>query len=179
MKTNYPNPLLYGGPAHKYHDRDNSTTTTLAGNGEFVGEWQTNTSQDVMILCDTPFPIGVILQFSPDGGATAHEEIISVPETQILYRKKGSRAFRIKVINTSENPLPFLRVYTYYGDFNVEANSDIILRGDGDGTEESPLVQHIESQPIEELLLAVIKELKKMNLQLAIMTDTHIRDTEI
>ena len=177
-KTNYPNPLLRGGPNHKHFDRDNTTTTALAGSSTFTGEWQLNTAPDVAISYDLPSNATIILQVSDDAGVNVSQEAIYVSnETDVLYRKKTSRYFRLKVLNGSQDAMPFTRVHTYYGDFNVKTEDDIVLRGRGEGSAARPPILEVVAPALEELLVNLCDLLKVNNRHLSILTgDTIITD---
>ena len=167
MKTNYPNPLLRGGPVHKHYDRDNTTTIALSSGGIFTGKWQLNTSPDVMVSCSASSEISVQLQYSNDNGLTFVEDAFTVlsGEEDLIIRKKGSRSFRIIVSNVSGNNLLSMACYTYYGDFNAQADP-IVLGGSGSGDSGDPLIQDVSSTRIEDQLNDILIETRITNMLL-------------
>ena len=54
-----------------------------------------------------------------------------------------------------------------------------VLSGTGDGTTDSPFTQEFKSDSMQSVLCDIVAELKKMNMHLHILTETHIEDTEV
>lgn len=177
---NYPNPLIRGGPTHKHYDRDNTTTTALAGNGVFTGEWQKNTHPDVLISYSTPRPILLTLQLSDDDGSTWQEELISIdtPGKGTLKKPVGPRSFRLLVENLSETTMPSLAVYVYHGAF-INGEEVQVFEGTGAGSEDDPLRLNMQSDTLEATLGSILKELKIMNLHLALMNDVDLTREDV
>ncbi len=172
---------MYGGPAHKHHDKENSQITALDSREITSGAWQNNTAQDVMISFDVPSEVILIMQFSDDGGTSQTEERVNLDANSngLLLRKKGSKSFRLCVMNEKDYTLSYTRVYVYYGDFNVSNESAIVLEGKGSGTEDDPLIQQFESPTILCLLMEIKDELGIMNKQLACITDEEFETEDI
>lgn len=121
-------------------DGSNTTTTPLAADATFTGDWETNSFSEVMVSCKTDGASTLYFDFSNDmtnvdtfpvqGFAVAaniHEFHIAV---------KGPRYFRLRLVNGSDAQT-FLRLYTYFGTFraaNTPLNQGIGLDSDAAGT---------------------------------------------
>jgi hypothetical protein len=174
-KTNFPNPLLRGGPTHIHYDRDNSTTADIAANSTFTGEWQKNTAKDVLVSYHLPKGVSILLDISDDDGANFSTEVLATNGNDYaeVCKKVGPRSIRIRAINKSQSLATSVSIYLYHGDF-IRSEITDILRGGGEGTEEDPFVQHVEDQEVSDLLCEVISELKAINFQLQIITSTDV-----
>jgi len=176
-----PRALLYGKTNEKNYDRLNSTTASLTAGNEFVGEWQVNEHVDVLVSYKISTNAYITFEYSDDGGVNITREVDSVSggDSGNIIRKKYYKYFRICIANLSSSSTNSLDIYTYYGDFNKSPDNQVVLAGNGSGSEDDPLVQRVENHPLEDYIYDLIKEQKKTNLYLSLMTDTIIENTEV
>jgi hypothetical protein len=178
-KTNFPNPLLRGGPSHIHYDRDNTTTTALGAGAEFLGEWQTNTAPDVRVEINTSSQTTVVLEFSDDNGTNITEErLLVAPGESTISRSKGPRSFRIRATNSTGGAQTSFSLYTYYGDFGV-VTGGVVLAGTGGGLTGDPFTQDVSSTALEDLLRLTVIELRINNAILREMADLDINEEDL
>lgn len=104
----------------------NSTTSTLTASQFFTGVAEINDYADVMVSVSTDKKGKLFCEFSPDGvnwdsslSFTYDPTAINPP--QILV--KAERYFRARFQNTDTTTQTYLRLHTYFGDFNKLTSS--------------------------------------------------------
>lgn len=126
-KTNSPNPLIYGGPAHRHFDVQNSSTTLLAAAATFTGAKQLNTAQGALVTIKTDQVGTLFIDLSDDGtnwevlGGAGFPVAANVYEEHSIF--KGSRYIRVRFTNTSGSTQTVMRLYTYYGDYDGQSET--------------------------------------------------------
>ena len=100
----------------------NSTTTPLASGATFTGTGEQNQFSDVYVSCITDQAGKLYFDFSNDGTnwnvfpPTGFDLTANVHEAHKAL--KAGRYFRARVTNTSGSAQTYLRLYTYYGEFD-------------------------------------------------------------
>lgn len=100
----------------------NSTTTPLASGATFTGTGEQNQFPDVYVSCITDQAGKLYFDFSNDGTnwnvfpPTGFDLAAGVHEAHKAL--KAGRYFRARVTNTSGSAQTYLRLYTYYGEFD-------------------------------------------------------------
>ena len=99
---------------------NNSTTTPLDSTATYTGVAELNSFPDVMVQVETDLDGTLYCEFSPDG--TNWDTSLSfVFDTSRINPPhifvKGSRYFRVRFINSETSTQSYLRLYTYYGNF--------------------------------------------------------------
>lgn len=99
----------------------NSTTTPLASGATFTGTGEQNQFPDVYVSCITDQAGKLYFDFSNDGAnwnvfpPAGFDLTANVHEAHKAL--KAGRYFRARVTNTSGSNQTYLRLYTYYGEF--------------------------------------------------------------
>ena len=100
----------------------NSTTTPLASGATFTGTGEQNQFPDVYVSCITDQAGKLYFDFSNDGTnwnvfpPAGFDLTANVHEAHKAL--KAGRYFRARVTNTSGSAQTYLRLYTYYGEFD-------------------------------------------------------------
>lgn len=104
----------------------NSSTATLASGATYTGTGEQNSYSDVMVTVTTDKDGTLWMEFSPDG--TNWDSSISyaydpnsINPPHVLV--KGKRYFRVRFKNTSASGQTYLRVDTWFGQFNKLTSS--------------------------------------------------------
>lgn len=100
----------------------NSTTSALNNGETFTGTWEQNPFPDVLVSLKTDTSGTLYFDFSPDG-TNADSTFppsgftITAGTNEFHTAVKGSRYFRIRIVNDSGSNQTYLRCHTEYGTF--------------------------------------------------------------
>lgn len=176
---------------YKIHNPYNSTTTNIAGGGQFIGVGHTTHNAgglEVMVKCDRTLSITV--QQSADGVNWDIEDTYQVPRNTGYGRSIKAIGIYHRVIatNLDQQATTFIRLNTFLVPMTEslpriltdDGNLKIALHEDNPSIMEGTITKyHVQDIENRQLLEDIWEELKKMNMFLEIMTDEHIRDYEI
>lgn len=100
--------------------QENNTSTPLVAGAEFIGDKELNEYSDMMVVCATDQNGVLKVQFSSDGinwdsSLSFPYSVGSINPPHVLT--KAARYVRVRFENTSTSNQTYLRLFTYYGQF--------------------------------------------------------------
>lgn len=121
--------LFAAGKARGVKSALNQTTTPLTNGSTFTGPWELNDVDQVMVSCKTDQSGVLYFDFSNDETNVdtfpPNGKKVSAGIHKFTTAVKGSRYFRVRFTNDSGSDQTYLRLYTYFGDNYVPANTPL------------------------------------------------------